>query len=107
MADTIDLTFLGRQTEKALAELQKLRRELADVRTLTLQGIEHSRRLERNTNELKDDLELLLKSELMGRLGNFEVRMEQVIDEKLDALRSDLPGLVADAVRQVLAERGS
>ena len=107
MAETIDLTFLGKQTEKALAELQKLRRELADVRTLTLQSVEYNRRLERNSHELKDDLELLLKSEIMGRLGNFETRVEQTINEKFDELREELPRLIADAVRQVLAERGS
>ena len=32
---------------------------------------------------LKDDLELMIKSELMGALGNFEVRMMGLIEERL------------------------
>jgi hypothetical protein len=32
---------------------------------------------------LKDDLELMLKSELKGALGNFETRIEHLIEERL------------------------
>jgi hypothetical protein len=106
MSETLDLTFLGEQSKKTLTELQKLRRELADVRTLSLQTLEHGRRQERNLGEVKDDLELMLKAELMGRLSNFETRIEQLIDEKLDAMRGELPTMLADAVREGLKDRG-
>ena len=106
MTETVDITFLGKQIEKALLELRKLRGELGDVRTLTLQNTDYARRLDRNSHELKDDLELMLKAEIIGRLGHFETRMEQMLDDKLDALRADLPGLVTAAVRQALDERG-
>jgi hypothetical protein len=101
MAETVDLTFLGKQTEQALAELRRLHRELADVRTLTLQGAEQGRRLERSILDLRDELALLLKIEIDGRLGNFELRMAQIIDEKVDALRADLPAMLAEAVRSL------
>jgi hypothetical protein len=32
---------------------------------------------------LKDDLELMLKSELLGSLGNFETRIESLIESRL------------------------
>jgi hypothetical protein len=34
-------------------------------------------------SDLKDDLELMIKSELMGALGSFETRMIALIDERL------------------------
>jgi hypothetical protein len=74
-----------------------VRSELKDVRSLALQTVEYARRLERNGNELKDDLELLLKSEIMGRLSNFETRLEESIDAKLAAVVVEL--------RQAIAER--
>lgn len=84
MNETIDLTFVGEQLKKLLSEQQKLRRDIADIRTLCLQGIDHSRRIERNSAEMKDDLELIVKSEIMGRLGNFEVKVEQHLGEAKD-----------------------
>ena len=32
---------------------------------------------------IRDDLEIMLKSELMGRLGHFETRMENLLDQRL------------------------
>jgi len=58
-------------------EQAELRREVGDVRTLCLSNVEYSRRVERRVTELRDDLELMLKSELMGRFTHFETRMEQ------------------------------
>lgn len=84
MNETIDLSFLGKQVEKVFAEMQRARRDLADIKTLCLQGIDHSRRLERNMSEMKDDLEMIVKSEIMGRLGNFELKIEQRLEEAKD-----------------------
>lgn len=108
MADTIDLTFLGKQIDKLLTRVK-------NAETLAMQNLEMSRRLERHLDlhsrqiehvglrvgEAKDDIELMLKAELMGRLTHFETRIEQTIDEKLDAFRTEL---LAE-IRQVLAER--
>jgi uncharacterized coiled-coil protein SlyX len=35
---------------------------------------------------IRDDLEIMLKSELMGRLANFETRMEHLLDQRLASL---------------------
>jgi hypothetical protein len=39
--------------------------------------------IDQRISGLKDDLELMIKSELMGALGNFEVRMMGLIEERL------------------------
>jgi hypothetical protein len=44
--------------------------------------------IEERMGAMKDDLEMMLKSELMGRLGNFETRMMNLIEERL-AARAD------------------
>jgi uncharacterized membrane protein YccC len=87
-----DLTLLTKLAEQTLGEIRQLRRELADVRTLTLQNSEYSRRIERRTNELKEDLELMIKSELMGQLSNVETRLEASIEgisHRLTALEAN------------------
>jgi len=63
-----------------LEQLKAIRRDIADVRTLTLQNSDYIRRLDRRMSELRDDLEMMIKAELMGRLGHFETVMEQRLD---------------------------
>lgn len=98
MAETVDLRFLGAQAEKSLDELKRMRRDLNEVRSLSVGAADLSRRLDRRfdeTNqrisELKDDLELILKAEIGGRLANFETRIEGL----LESLREDLPAIIA------------
>ncbi|MDY6925090.1 MAG: hypothetical protein SWI22_14165 [Pseudomonadota bacterium] len=91
MTETVDLTLLAKLAEQTLAEVRQLRKEVADVRTLALQSTEFTRRMERRVNELKDDLELMLKSELMGQLTNVESRIEASIDglsERVSAIEA-------------------
>lgn len=102
MAETIDLTFLGKQIEKVLTRTQ-------NAETLSLQNIDYSRRLERQVDNLarrlseqKDDIELIVKAELMGRLTNFETKVEQLMAERFEKFESDLPALIASAVREAL-----
>jgi hypothetical protein len=45
---------------------------MADQRDLLLALVEQGQRLERRITETRDDIELMLKAELMGRMGNFE-----------------------------------
>lgn len=80
MAEAADLTLLAKLAEQTLTEVRQLRKEVGDVRTLALQGTEFTRRMERRVNKLKDDLELMLKSELMGQLTNVETRIEASIE---------------------------
>lgn len=64
--------------------LQEVRREMADQRDLLLALVEQGQRLERRITETRDDIELMLKAELMGRMGNFESRFEA----RLEALEA-------------------
>jgi len=88
MADNVDNTLI-------LGVLKELRADMREQRILLLQTGEHTRRLQQlmetqflamnqRISGLKDDLELMLKSELMGRLGNFETRIENLIERRLD-----------------------
>jgi hypothetical protein len=72
-----------------LSILKEIRVELRDHRTLLLQLADGSRRhdrrfndIERRLGDLSAELELMVKSELMGRLSHFETQ----IDEKLAQL---------------------
>lgn len=64
-------------------DLAEVRNDLADMRRAILQLIEKAQRHERRFDELehriveiKDDMELMIRSEVMGRLAYFETRME-------------------------------
>jgi hypothetical protein len=65
--------------------LKEVREELQHQRALMLESIDQGRSLERHVDatlltigkqfeELQDDLELMIKSELMGLVGDFELR---------------------------------
>lgn len=81
MSDTVDLRFLAELASQNLAELRELKTELGEVRRLTLLVSEHTHRLDRRIGELLDDLELMIKSELMGRQAHFETRLEAPIGD--------------------------
>ena len=76
MAETVDNTLM-------LEILQELRKDVRDVRTVVLQLAEQNRRLERRFNELKDDLELMVKSELLGALTHFQNKIEIYVEQRL------------------------
>lgn len=63
-----------------LPHLRALRSELADVRTISLASVDHARRIERRLDEVRDDLELMIKAEPVGRLGHFETQIEAQTD---------------------------
>ena len=76
-----------------LSILKEIRVELRDHRTLLLQLGDASRRHDRRFNDLEHrmgdlsgELELMVKSEVMGRLTHFETQ----IDEKLAQLSDRL-----------------
>lgn len=88
---------MAEPTDNLILELLRaIRREVADIRALTLQNTEYNRRLERRIGgveqrieDLKDDLELMIKAELMGRLSHFET----LFDHRLDALAERVAGI--------------
>jgi hypothetical protein len=74
---------------QGLNEQREMRREVGDQRSLLLALAEQGQRLdrrmgdlERRMGEMREDIELMLKAELMGRMGNFEAQ----VGHRLDAL---------------------
>jgi hypothetical protein len=71
-----------------------IRREVGDMRTVLLSLVEQSRRTERRLEEFRDDIALMVKAELMGRMGHFEVRYEAqpgALAERVSALEVRAP----------------
>ena len=98
MTDAVDLTLLATLTRQTLDEVRELRREVSDVRRLALLTSDFTRRLDGRINdfdrrlaEMRDDVELMLKSELMGSFAHLETRLERSIDklgERVTALEA-------------------
>ena len=64
---------------------------MRDQRTLLLGVADGLRRMDRRMSELKDDLELMIRSEIIGRLANHETPFEA----KLDALAERISAIEA------------
>jgi len=90
--NNVTLDFIGRTLLEVQADQRRQRTDLSDIRSLVLSQIDYSRRVERRLSEMRDDLEMMFKSELMGRVGNFEIRIGQTISEmdlRICALETD------------------
>ncbi len=93
MAD-VTLEMLQALIQRANAEQTAIRRENNENRTLLLATVDQGRRIERRLNEITADIELMVKSELMGRLGHFEIQMEgrlEAMEGRLEAIETRLP----------------
>ena len=84
----VSLELIGKIVLEIQAEQRVVRTELRDIRTLVLGQVEQTRRLERRMGELRDDLELMIKAELMGRLGFFEIQIERRLDALEERMRT-------------------
>lgn len=73
---TVNLEFVLRQQQQVLDELRLLRKDVSDIRSLAVQTVEYSRRIERRVSETRDDIEVMLKAELSGRLAHLETTIE-------------------------------
>jgi hypothetical protein len=80
MLQTLTLRVLDEQ-KATRAEMREIHRETGDVRTLVLALSDKLTRLGRDLHEIKDDLWIMLKSEMMGRMGNFETQIERKLDD--------------------------
>jgi urease accessory protein UreE len=95
--DTVNIQFLGKQLQGLIEETRHLRKEVSDVRSLTLQTYEFSKRVERRNAELKDDLEITIKMELGGGLKNLQAAIEgslariEGLEERVSVIESS-PG---------------
>jgi len=88
---SVTLDRLFRLLQEIQAEQREQRAEQRDMRSLLLAQVDHGRRVERRLSELRDDLELMFKSEMMGRLGNFETGIERRLgdlEERIGALEA-------------------
>ncbi|WP_105438601.1 hypothetical protein [Neorhizobium sp. T25_13] len=89
--EVVDLNFLAKLGQRTNDEIRALRKEVAEIRTLTIQTYEFSKRLERRQAEIRDDLELSIKIELGGALSHMQstiehslVRIEDKVEEVAD-----------------------
>jgi Mg2+ and Co2+ transporter CorA len=74
--ETLSLEFLAKQAKLNMDEMRQARKELADMMRLVNATYELSRRIERRQNELRDDIELMVKMELGGSLANIQTSIE-------------------------------
>jgi hypothetical protein len=83
-----ELIVRGLDEQRGLrSEQQVLRREVSEMRSLVLSVSDQVRRMDRHVAEVRDDIELMVKAELMGRLGHFEAQLEH----RLQAIEARLP----------------
>lgn len=78
-----DWTLVLRRLDDIQSEQRALRKDVLEVRQTLLLGLDYTRRLDRRMGELRDDLELIVKTEVGGWIAALETR----IDEELQALR--------------------
>ncbi len=79
-----EMTDLRQEMGEYRREMRDFRREVGDVRSLTLLTVDQVRRTDRHVVELRDELELIIKAEVMGRIGIFESGVEKQMGELRD-----------------------
>jgi len=62
-------------------EMRDMRREISDVHGLVLALNDKVQRIDRDLHEVKDDIWIMLKAELIGRQDHFETRVKARLDE--------------------------
>ena len=92
--EAVTLDLLGRLVREIQAEQratrEQRREEVAVLRAL----VDRVGRVDRHIAELRDDLELMIRSELMGQLGHLRTQTEQNHDalaERVEALERRMP----------------
>lgn len=90
----VSLEMLQALLKRSLEGQAMTHRKVDDALTLIAGLSEQGRRLERRISDverridaLRDDIQVMLKAELMGRLGHFETRIEA----RLEAIEARLP----------------
>ena len=91
MSDNGDLAMLPKLVEQSLAEAREIRRELADMRQRGLLSVEVMRRMETRLDAkitgVRDDVEWIIKSGIMGSRAHLETTLQQTIEALADRLR--------------------
>jgi hypothetical protein len=76
--NSVDLQFLARQLERVLDEQRQLRRDMDDVRSLVLGLADQNRRIDRHMTDMQAELELMIKSEIGGRMSKAGWKREPI-----------------------------
>ena len=87
----VTLELIGRMLRDAQTERREMKRDLDQMRPLLLALVDQNRRTEHQVSALKDDLELMIRAELMGSLGHYRTQIERKLDDvtdRLDALET-------------------
>lgn len=74
--DNLSLDFLAKQSKLQIEEVRLLRKDMGDMMRLLNATYDLTRRVERRENELRDDIELMVKIELGGSLANMQTTIE-------------------------------
>jgi uncharacterized protein YoxC len=74
--ESLSLESLVKQAKLNMYEMRQVRKDLADMMRLVNATYELTRRIERRHNELRDDIELMVKMELGGSLANIQTSIE-------------------------------
>ena len=74
--DNISLDFLAKQSKLQIGELRLLRKDTGDMMRLLNATYDLTRRVERRENELREDVELMIKMEFGGSLANVQTSIE-------------------------------
>ena len=64
--EAVGLEFLAKQAKLNMDEMRQIPKDLTDMMRLVNATYELTRRVERRQNELRDDIELMVKMELGG-----------------------------------------
>ena len=74
--EAVGLEFLAKQAKLNMDEMRQIPKDLTDMMRLVNATYELTRRVERRQNELRDDIELMVKMELGGSLANIQTSIE-------------------------------
>ena len=86
--EAVGLEFLAKQAKLNMGEMRQIRKDLADMMRRVNATYELTRRVERRQNELRDDIELMVKMELGGSLANIQTSIEGSIARIEDTMRN-------------------
>lgn len=80
-----DIVSLKVDMREVKTDIRDIRHELRDLRTITLNLVDQQRltreELDRRFRTAHDDLEMMIRSESMGRSAHFETRYERKVDD--------------------------
>lgn len=92
--EPVTLDLLGLLLRDVQTEQRELRTAQREQLKLLLGLVEQGRRTDRHVTELRDDLELMLRAEMMGSLGHLRNGIERelsALTERVEALEGRAP----------------